>query len=259
MKKFQLEDIKQLFKKYSPPTHIASQTRSKDGVDGRIVSYLEKQSHIAEQYKVLRTNLYSLSPENPIKTVVITSAQAREGKTITSCNLAVTLAMDKEKKILLIDADLRKPAVHSLFGLPVEPGFSDILIGNADLESFIKKPAVGDLFVIPAGSIKENPSEILSLAKIENLIDRLKSKFDYIIFDTPPVLDFTDASILGSRCDAVIPVIKAGATQQSVIEEAFHLLTEAQAKPRACILTCSHFLLDSHYYFYKYKEIPREK
>lgn len=257
MKKIQPEDIRQLFKKYSPPTHVVSQTRGKDGVDGRVVSYLEKQSHIAEQYKVLRTNLYSLSPENPIKTVVITSAQAREGKTITCCNLAITLALDKEKKVLLVDADLRKPAVHSLFGLPVEPGFSDVLTGSADLESFTKKPAVGDLFVIPAGSEKGSASEVLSLAKIDNVIDKLKSKFDYIIFDTPPVLDFTDASILGSHCDAVIPVIKAGVTQQSVIEEAFHLLTEAQAKPRACILACSHFLLDSHYYFYKYKDTSR--
>jgi capsular exopolysaccharide synthesis family protein len=247
------DTVSKVVKKYLPPVYIVRQARGRDGVDGRVIAYVDRYSHIAEQFKILRTNLYALSPDNPIKTVVITSSRAWEGKTITSCNLAASLSMDKEKKTLLIDADLRKPAVHEMFGMAQEPGFADILAGEASLETFISKPAVGDLYIIPAGLVKDDPAVILSQVNIEPVINKLKPKFDYIIFDTPPVLEFTDASVLGSMCDAVIPVVKASATQENALEEAFNMLTEAQAKPKACILTNAYTPLDTHYYFYKYK------
>lgn len=247
------ESIAKFVKKYMPPVYVVRTARGKDGVDGRVITYTDRYSHIAEQFKILRTNLYALSPENPIKTVMITSSHAWEGKTITACNLAASLSMDKEKRTLIIDADLRKPAVHDMFGVPQEPGFADILTGAVSLEKFIVKPAVGDLYIIPAGTVADDPAVILSQANIEPVINKLKPKFDYIIFDTPPVLEFTDASILGSMCDAVIPVVKASVTQERALEDAFNMLNEAQAKPKACILTNAYEPLDSHYYFYKYK------
>lgn len=250
---FSMESIRKQLKRYAPPIYVVKQTVGEDGVDGRIVSYVDKMSHIAEQYKVLRTNLISLSPVKPVSTIVITSSHAWEGKTVTSCNLAVTLSLDKEKKTLLVDADLRKPGVHSMFGLSREPGFSDVLSDFIGVEKFLAKPAIENLYVIPAGSLVDDPSELLSLGKVETLLNRLKSEFDYIILDTPPVLEFTDASILGSFCDAVILAIKAGSTQKEAIEEAFNLLEEAKAKPKACILTNVQVALDAHYYFYKYK------
>ena len=241
-------------KKYIPPAYIVREASGRDGVDGRVITYVDRFSHVAEQYKTLRTNLYSLSPENPIKTVVITSSQAWEGKTITCCNLAVTLSYDKDKKVALIDADLRKPAIHTMFNLPYEPGFSDILRGEATLEELTARPAIGDLYIIPAGSVIDDPADILGPAVIEPFIKKAKEKFDYILFDTPPVLEFTDASSLGSLCDAVVPVVKAASTQEHAIREAFDLLREAQAAPKACILTNALHLLDSHYHFYKYKK-----
>jgi len=253
MKPFRIEDIKNILKAYNPPTYIIKRQRSEDGVDGRVVAYTDKSSYIAEQYKVLRTNLYSLSPDKPIRTLVITSSQAQEGKTITSCNLAITLSLDKEKKVILLDCDLRRPAVHSMFGISRKPGLSDILNNEIDIKNFTEKPAIGDLYLVPSGTMKSSPSEVLSSTKIKILIDKLKQKFDYIIFDTPPVLNVTDASILGSLCDAVIFIVKAGTTQKNMIEEAFHMLGEAQIKPKASILTNVHFLLDSYYYFYSYK------
>lgn len=253
MRKNPIESLMKVVKKYIPVDYIVHQTRGADGVDGRVVAYVDRYSHIAEQYKVLRTNLYSLSPGKPIKTIVITSSHAWEGKTVTCCNTAVTLASDKEKKVLLIDADLRNPSVHSMFGIPLDPGLAEILEGEESVETFIKKPAVGDLYIIPAGTFAGDPLEVLNPAKVEPLIAALKPKFDYIVFDTPPVLEFTDACILGSLCDAVFPVVKAAATQAPALEEAFNMLIEAKAKPTACILTNAYTPLDSHYYFYKYK------
>lgn len=241
--------------KYVPRLHIVRETRGGDGVDGRVIAYVDRNSHISEQYKTLRTNLYSLSPDKSIKTVAITSSQSWEGKTVTCCNLAVTLSYDKEKKVLLIDADLRKSAVHAMFGLPGEPGLSEILDGRETTARFTAKPARGDLYIIPAGNAKDDPTGILHPARIEPVISRLKQEFDYIIFDTPPVLEFTDACIVGALCDAVIPVVKAASTQEHAIEDMVNLLVEAQAAPKAFILTNAHHLLDSHYSFYKYKHL----
>ncbi|MCM8761160.1 MAG: CpsD/CapB family tyrosine-protein kinase [Candidatus Omnitrophica bacterium] len=246
--------IRTTLSRYLPPVYIVHEDFNKEGVDGRVIAYIDRLSYVAEQYKTLRTNLYSLSPENPIKTVVITSSQPWEGKTVTCCNLAITISYDKEKKVILIDADMRKPAIHSFFGLPNEPGFSDLLSGKVSLEKFTTKPAIGDLFIIPAGSPIDDPAEILSSTNVDPLIKKIKSAFDYAIFDSPPVLEFTDASILGSLCDAVILVVKAASTQEQAIQEALNLLSEAQATPKACVLTNVVHLLDSRYHFYKYKQ-----
>jgi len=253
MKILKLEELGKLLKSYNMPTYVVKTPRSEEGVDGRLVSFMDKGSYIAEQYKVLRTNLYSLGTEKPIKTIIITSSQAQEGKTITSSNLAMTLALDQEKKVVLVDCDLRRPAIHSIFGLSRKPGFSDVLNGVVDIKTFFEKPTVGNLYIIPAGTIRTSPSEILSSQKLKSILESLRSKFDYVIFDTSPVLNVTDSSILGSLCDAVLFVVRAGVTPRNMVEEAFNMLVGAQARPKACILTNVHFLLDSYYYFYRYK------
>lgn len=253
IKPMSLEAIKKIFSNYYDMSHyVVIVPRTKEGLDGRLVSCVDKTSYIAEQYKVLRTNLASLSPEKAYKTFVITSAQPQEGKTITSCNLAATLAMDREKKVVLLDADMRRPAVHSIFGIQRKPGLSDVLSGKANIDEFIRKPMHENLYIVPAGSIHEDTSSILISNKISGIIEKLKKSFDYIIFDTPPVLNVTDSSILGSMVDAVLLVVKAGVTQQASIEEAFNMLEGAQAKPKACILTNVHFMLDTYSYYTKY-------
>lgn len=253
MRFFTIENFEKILQAWNPPAYVIKSQRTEEGVDGRLVAYVDKASYIAEQYKVLRTNLYSLSFAKPVKTLILTSAQPKEGKSITSCNLAVTLSLDTEKKVVLVDADLRRPSVHELFGIPKKPGFCDVLNGDVDIETLTQKPLIGNLYIIPSGTPNANPSEMLSLVKKKGIIDLLKSKFDYTIFDTPPVINVTDASILGSLCDAVILVVKAGVTQKNMIEEANNMLIEAQAKPKACMLTSVHFLLDSFKYFYSYR------
>lgn len=257
-----MSKISNIFEKittaFTPPIYVAKRQKRKEDVDGRILALTDSHSYLAEQYKVLRTNLYSISPEKPIRTIALTSAQAQEGKTITSCNLAYTMSLDKEKKILLVDSDCRKPAVHKMFAIPRKPGFTDILNGKATVEEFAKKPLCNDLYIIPSGSLVANTSELLSSTKIKNVINTLKTKFDYIIFDTPPVINVTDSSILGAICDGVILVVREGMTPKNMVEEAFTMLQHAQAKPKACIVTGSaipvyYYYLSRYRYYYKYK------
>jgi len=244
-----LQKIKKNLIKFIPSTYIVKKEKTAEGIDGRIVSYVDKTSYIAEQFRVLRTNLYSLSPENPLKTIAITSTQAEEGKTITVSNMAITLSLDTEKKVVLIDADLRRPTIHRIFNISRKPGLSDLLLDKIDIELLIKKPVVGNLYIIPSGTIVSNPSEILNSAKFQDTINKLKEKFTYILFDTPPVLNVTDATVLGAYCDGVFLVVKAGVTQKNLIEEAFNSLINAQVKPRACIATNMR-ILPSEYYYY---------
>ena len=247
------EEFKKMMSRYASYQYVVPKGVNKYGIDNRIVSFADNECSVAEQYRVLRTNLYVLSPDKPIKTIVVTSAQPRDGKTITACNLAAALSLNKEKKILLVDSDLRRPSVHNMFGLIRKPGLSDILSSKVGVENFIKKPAVDNLYIIPSGMVSRNPSDIFVTNKIKTLIDSLKEDFDHIIFDTPPVLSVTDASILGAICDCVIMVIKAGVTQQFSIEESFAMLQGAQATPKGCVLVNTHFLLDAYAYYTKYK------
>ncbi|MFH1753646.1 MAG: CpsD/CapB family tyrosine-protein kinase [Candidatus Omnitrophota bacterium] len=243
---------------FTPPVYVVKKPKAANGVDGRILAYTDNNSTIAEQYRVLRTNLYSFSPEKPIKTILLTSSQSEEGKTLTSVNLAYTLSLDIGKKVILIDSDLRRPAVHKMLGCDRKPGFADILSGKADIEYFLSKPAFGNLHVIPTGTIVDNPSEMLSSGKIKDLLEILKARFDYIIFDTPPVINVTDASVLGSICDAVFLVVKAGVTPKDMVEESYNMLKRAQAQPKATILTnviipIHQYYRASYRYYYRYR------
>jgi len=248
-----LKSIKEIFSNYFRMNqYVVTIPKTKEGLDGRLVCSVDKNSFVAEQYRVLRTNLTSVSSEKSYKTFVITSSHPQEGKSITSCNLALTMAMDREKKVILLDADMRKSSVHSLFGIERKPGLSDVLSGKLEIDEFMRKPTRDNLYIVPSGTLYEDVSAILISNRISKVLDKLKRNFDYIIFDTPPVLNVTDSSILGSMCDAVIMVVKAGVTQQSSIEESCNMLEGAQAKPKAFILTNVHFMLDSYSYYTKY-------
>jgi protein-tyrosine kinase len=253
---FSLKNIVKIISRYTSSGYVINTVKTPEGVDGRVVSCAENTSYIAEQYKSLRTNFYSLCSTKKIKAAVITSSQPGEGKTITTANLAFTISMDKEKKVVAVDADLRKPSLHKAFGLSQGPGLSDILTHKASIDSITEKPVLGNLYLIPAGYAVQDRSGVLVSTKITNLILELKKKFDYIIFDTPPAFHVTDASILGNLCDGVFLVVRADYTQKNIIEETCNILKEAQAKPVATILT---FHNASMYYGKSYYSYPYTK
>jgi len=251
-----LGKLKKMLDSVNPPVYVVKKTKRREDPDGRVVAYVDRNSYIAEQYRVLRTSLYSLAYDKPIKTIAITSSQSGEGKSTTSSNLAVTLAADPEKKVLLVDGDLRKPELNKLLKRDRSPGLSDVITGKMDINELLTKPVIDNLYFVPSGSPIPNPSELLRHSRVKKTIEDLKARFDYIIFDTPPTLNVTDSCVIGSMCDGVLLVVKAEVTQKSIIEEAFSILKNAQARPLGCILVNFHIPL---YYAYKYKRYYKYK
>jgi capsular exopolysaccharide synthesis family protein len=209
-------------------------------------------SPVAEQYRMLRTNLLALNTKRPIKAVVITSAINNEGKSISAANLAISMAQDlNKKKILLVDADLRKSKIHKYLGLNPEIGLSDILSdGNDAQDALITIKGIENLTIMPAGKAPKNPAELLGSLKFRNLLSQLKEKFDYIILDTPPVIPVTDAGIVGSEVDGVVMVIQAGRTQKGVIAHGEGLLRQANAKLLGYIVTNIQYHVPAYIYRY---------
>ena len=234
-------------------SYVTKPRESESAVDPRVVVWADPKSHITEQYRSLRTNIISLSPESPVQAFLITSSLRGEGKTISSANLAMVFAQDTEKKTILIDADLRKPNLHRVFGIPREPGLAEILSERASLQDFIAKPMVDNLYVIPAGRAPANPAELLNSSRMQKLIAELRGQFNWMIFDIAPILAVTDAGVLGSLLDGSLMVVRAGKTQAVDVERAYSLLIENKAKPIGSIMTAVVTYIP--YYLYRYRYI----
>jgi capsular exopolysaccharide synthesis family protein len=241
---------KKLHRSAQGGTHILTSV-DVSGIDPHLVSYTAPRSTISEQYRMLRTNLLGLNSTRPIQALVVTSAIKKEGKTVTVLNLAIAIATDQEKKAIAIDCDLRRPTMHSLLGMNGRPGLSEFLRGNADLQDVIRNTAIPNLTIIPAGAPPTNPSELIGSKKMRNLIQELRTKFDYLIFDTPPVMAVTDAGVLGPMLDGVVLVIKAHSTKRNVVLRAESLLKSAKATLLGCVLT--NIREFSPYYIYTEK------
>jgi capsular exopolysaccharide synthesis family protein len=226
------------------------------GIDARIVTYHGPKTPIAEQYRILRTNLQRVNPESPPRLIVISSSLHREGKTTTSVNLAIALAQDLQKNILLGDCDLRKPNIHRLLGLRMEGGISDILLKGVELDAVFKKTRVENLTVLTSGKVPSNPSELLGSQRMRELLGELKDRFDYVILDTPPVLAITDTSVLGALVDGIVIVVQAWRTQREALARARSLLASVHANIIGYVLTnVEHFVpsyLSQYGYHYGY-------
>jgi protein-tyrosine kinase len=174
----------------------------------------------AEQFRALRSRLYQLRGMKPIRILLVTSTMSGEGKTFVALNLAHTIVCQPERRALLIDADMRAAKLHILMGAPLALGLSDYLRGEVDESSIIQADSHDNLFFIPAGSPASNPAELLANGRLKSLLDRLAPLFDWVIFDAPPILPVTDASVLGELCDGVIMVVDAGSTASDLAQTA---------------------------------------
>src|SRR5690606_33804742 len=170
------------------------------------------KSPVSEQYRSIRTNLQFASIDHPITSLVITSSGPSEGKSLTAANVATTFAQ-QGKKVLLVDADMRKPTVHYTFRIENTKGLSNYLIGENKLEDITQETQVENLYVITCGPIPPNPSEMLSSKRMQQFVEEGKELFDLVIFDTPPVLAVTDPAIMSKYCDGVLLVIRSKATE----------------------------------------------
>jgi capsular exopolysaccharide synthesis family protein len=187
----------------------------------------EPQSVFAESYKVLRTAILLSSAVTPPKNILVTSVSPGEGKTVTSVNLAMTIAQASHS-VLLVDSDLRKPRVHKIFGLHNSKGLSTYLAGASDID-IICNGVVPNLSIIPSGPVPPNPSELLSSGRMYDLIRALNEKFDFIIWDAAPLLTVTDSLILSKILDGTIIVTKAGQTAYDSVSRALKSLSDIES------------------------------
>jgi capsular exopolysaccharide synthesis family protein len=219
--------------------------------DPRIVTFYEPKSTVSEQYRTLRTNLQSQNPKNPVRAITITSSTHSEGKTITAINLAISMAKDLNKKqILLVDADLRRASMSKYLGVKTELGLADLISNGTNMDDALLNLGIDNLTFLPAGKSSHNPAELLASDKLQKLISQLKSKYDYLIFDTPPIIPVTDAGLLGAQTDGVIIVIQAERTQKGVVKHSEGLLKQAEARLLGYILTNIQYHIPGYIYRY---------
>ena len=238
--------------------------RNADEVKGRLavassreavelVTQSRPQSQMAESYRALRTSLLLSSLGAPPKVILVTSAMPQEGKTTTSINTAVVLAQ-KGVRVLLIDADLRRPGIHKALGMGPRSGLSNVLTGSADIEQAItRSPLIPSLSILPAGTPPPNPAELLASTNTRDLIDSLRHEFDHIVIDTPPTLSVTDAVVLSTRADAVVLVIRSGRTTKQALRRARELLLRVNARVTGILLNAVDLSSPDYYYYYEYQ------
>ena len=224
---------------------------SKEAVE--LVTQSRPQSQMAESYRALRTSLLLSSLGSPPKVILVTSAMPQEGKTTTSINCAIVLAQ-KGTRVLLIDADLRRPGIHKALGMGPRNGLSNVLTGSADIQqSITRSPVIPSLFVLPAGTAPPNPAELLASANMRELVDSLRDHYDHIVIDTPPTLSVTDAVVLSTRADAVVLVIRSGKTTKQALRRARELLVRVNAKVTGVLLNAVDLSSPDYYYYYEYQ------
>jgi protein-tyrosine kinase len=177
-------------------------------------------AHGAEQFRTLRSRLYQIRGTQTLHTLLVTSSVPGEGKTFVTTNLAQAIVRQPDRRALVIDADLRRPRVHTLLGAPSSPGLTDYLRGEVDEMAILQHAQEGNLCFIPGGSEVTNPSELLLNGRLKKLVDRLAPVFDWIILDSPPCLPVADATILADVCDGVLLVVRAGSTPSSTGQRA---------------------------------------
>ena len=215
-----------------------------------IISYNDPKSVISEQYRAIRTNIEYSNVDQNTKTILVTSSDKNEGKTTTVSNLAVSFA-NLNKKVLLIDCDLRNPSIHKMFRLNNIYGLTDILAKDRAVDKCIQKTELENLYVLTAGSTPPNPAEILSSEKMKNLIEDLKNIYDYIFIDTPPIGLVTDAGVLSSFTDGVVLVVKSESVEKKYLEETKKKLDAVDARILGAILN-SYKSEQKDYNYYSY-------
>lgn len=215
-----------------------------------LITNFDKRSVISEQYRTIRSNIKFSSVDKELKTLLVTSAGPSEGKSTTAANLGVVFA-DTGMKVLLVDADLRKPTVAMSFHLPNAVGLSTFLgERGAKLQDVIHPTITENLFIMTSGPKPPNPSELLGSQRMAETIEVLKREFDLVIFDMPPVASVTDAQILSAKTDGTLLVIREGKTRKHDLVKAKELLELAHANIIGAVYNATTSDDEGYYYYY---------
>lgn len=245
------DDLRQLLD--LPTLGIIARIRGTEDPARCVITAIEPRSPISEAYRTLRTNLEFSAVDTGLRTLLVTSGNPQEGKSTTAANLAVTMAQ-AGKRVVLVDADMRRPMVHTLFGRTNNYGLSTaILQGNPSPAEYLQDTDIPNLRVLTTGPTPPNPAEMLGSQRMRELIDHLKAEADLLIFDSPPVLAVTDAAVLSTQMDGVLLVVEVGRTRRDVIFRAVDALRRVGAPVLGAALNRVSSGHGRGYYYYQYE------
>jgi non-specific protein-tyrosine kinase len=230
------------------------------GLRDGLISLSKPRSPLVEAYRALRTNVQFSLVANPAATMLVTSANPKEGKTTTLANLGVVMAQ-AGKRVILADTDLRRPTLHEFFQVPREPGLTDLLLDEgASVERYLRRTEVEGLSLLPSGALPPNPSELLSSPRTGEIMEQMKHLADVVLLDSPPVLAVTDATVLSTKVGGVILVIDAGTTRTDSALAAKEALSQVGGRILGAVLNRQKSGRGGyHYYYYYGKEGERRK
>jgi len=220
-----------------------------------ILEYYNDESSNATEFRRLARNVRRYKNPSEINSILVTSATKHEGKSLIAANLAIAIAKrEEEKKVLLIDLDLRRPTIYSLFGIKRIPGINSMLEGEAELSHVVHDTEIANLKIIPSGHAIDSPSQLLKNAK--DVLNKCKESFDIIICDSPPIMPADDASLLAPYIEGVLMVVMAGKTDRMIVKRSIEILESVNAKILGIVLNNLHktlpYYYDYGYYHYKY-------
>ena len=217
----------------------------------RLIRDISSFSPLMESYRSLRTNLNFAAVGNELRTLLITSSVPSEGKSTTAANLAMALALDG-KRVVIVDADLRRPSQHKLFKVESNPGLTDVLVDSHTLDDVMQPTNVENVWIVPAGSPPPNPAELLGSSAMERVVEQLKERADIVLFDTPPTLLVADSIVLSARMDGVLLVVAFGDTKKANIRRSVELLQRAGTSVLGTVLNRISSPGGGYYYYYGY-------
>ena len=195
-------------------------------IDRRRISLLEPDSFVAEQFRTLRGRIDSVAAHRSIVSIAVTSANAHEGKSTASINLATVTAMSLDRRVLLIDCDLRRAKIHSSLGLEPKAGVAEVLLGRNTLDEALLKVDNLNLDVLGVRLAPSNPSELLASQQMRDLVQEISSRYDRVIFDTPATLGLPDSKIVSELCDGLVMVVRADVTPREDVRAALDVLDQ---------------------------------
>ena len=240
------EDVMQRLKLTS--LGMVPQIAARDRNNGRLlISEPNPPPHFVEAFRSLRTSILFASAERGGRSILVSSTAPGEGKTLVSSNLALALAMAGQR-VLLVDADMRRPKVHETFGCPLAPGLSDVLVGETAAEAAILPSGSDNLSILPAGTLPPNPPELLGSSPFAELLTAMSSRFDWVVFDSPPVRAVADAAIIAHLATAVVFVVGSEMTDAASAKSALDRLTATQGRVAGVVL--NRVQLQRHSYYY---------
>jgi capsular exopolysaccharide synthesis family protein len=204
-------------------------------------------SAVAEAARAIRTNLMFMSPDNPIRTLLVSSANPSEGKTTVACSIAIAIA-GAGHRTLLVDCDLRRPRIHRILGKASDVGLTTALLDETAIDGLVFPTDIPNLFVLPAGPIPPNPADLMHSDRFRALIEQMRGRFDRVIIDSAPIAPVTDATILSAYVDATVLVVRAFSTKRDQARHALRALHDIGSKTAGVVLNAVDFTRHEYKY-----------